>query len=733
MISGQHQNQFQQHEMEQFGLFAGRHPIPLKSTSFTGQLKGMMTSMAMKMVFENVEDKFIEAVYTFPIPDGAVFLGLSIEMAGQAHQTVVMERKEATNAYEESVTDGNAAILVEEVSSNLYSMQIGNIPPEADVKIEYKYSVLLEWRDGLLRWRLPTVLAPLYGQSGLALHHEPEIDLLTKHKFKFELCVEGFLSELPCMSPSHQMKFIREGGVLKLTLGYERDVLNRDLIIHFQQNDRRDVDVCSALWDRDINNDYCALLSLCTPSIADKESAPKIIKILIDCSGSMIGESIKQARIALRQVIQEMRPEDKLMVWKFGSSVEKLQKRPVNINKVDENIFHRIQADLGGTELFKALTSIAKQGNTFSVKNADVFLITDGEVWNEDFAYSKLIDALGNKQRVFSVGVGRAVSTEALNNLAKDTGGSVELVTPNEKMATRITSHFKRMYAPRLKLQNINWSTPPDYVDEYPAIFSGDTAYIGARFKLKPEGEITINATYDDGRSIVWACRVSDKAYETDTEGGVSALARTIAARQMTKADKGISLKLALDYQLLSDKTACYVEVNLSENQQSDGQPEIRKVPSMLASGYGGISENQCGLLLNTLDLPFEAGGTRYLEMPACLRRANESIEPKSHPIADALQPEISGIDDEHLVLGKVEQFYNRNNRLPLNEIELLQCGLDEKLIGELLIGYTTDEEIARAIALFLYKQLQSLSEAVSRSFSREIRVIAKQREALAK
>jgi hypothetical protein len=154
MINALPQNQFQQHEMEQFGLFAGRHPMPLKSTSFTGQLKGMMSSMTMEMVFENIEDESIEAVYSFPVPDGATFLGLTIEMADQVYHTIVMERKEATNAYEESVTDGNAAILVEEVSKNLYSMQIGNIPPQTEVKIEYQYSVLHEWRDGLLRWRL---------------------------------------------------------------------------------------------------------------------------------------------------------------------------------------------------------------------------------------------------------------------------------------------------------------------------------------------------------------------------------------------------------------------------------------------------------------------------------------------------------------------------------------------------------------------------------------------------
>jgi Ca-activated chloride channel family protein len=568
-----------------------------------------------------------------------------------------------------------------------------------------------------------------FNYNSLAPHHQPEVDLFTKHDFKFELDVEGFLSELPCMSPSHPMKFVREGDALKLALGYEQDVLNRDLVIHFQQDDDREADVVSALWDQDINNQYCALLSLCTPDVTDFVSEPKIIKILIDCSGSMTGESIKQARIALRQIMQEIRPEDKVMIWKFGSSVEKLQNKPVGINEVDDDIFHRIQADLGGTELFKAMNSIAKQGNTFSVKNADVFLITDGEVWNEDSAYSKLMDALGNKQRVFSVGVGRAVSTEVLNKLAEDTGGSVELVTPDEKMSARITSHFKRLYAPRINLQNINWPTHPDFVDDYPIIFSGDTAYIGARFKKKPEGEVTINATYDEGKPIGWTCEFSDKPYEANAETVMPVLARSITARQMTKSDKDTSLKLAIDYQLLSEQTACYVEVKLAENQQSDGQPEIRKVPGMLASGYGGLNDVFCEQSCDTYAIAAQEKSMEYLEMPAFLRRTNESIdiEPESSLMADDIQPEIIGIDDGDLILSRVEQFYNQNNRLPLNKIELLQCGLDEKLVDDLLAGYSTEQEIAHAIALFLYEQLQFSPEIVSKSFCRKVRVIAKE------
>ena len=731
MISLQSQNQFQPHEMEKFGLFTGRHPIPLKSTFFTGHLKGMMTRMTMEMVFENIEDNSIEAVYTFPVPDGAVFLGLRLEMAGQIYQTVVLERKEATNAYEESVTDGHAAILVEEVSSNLYAMQIGNIPPDTEVKIEYQYSILHEWRDGLLRWRLPTVIAPRYGQSGLDPHHEPEVDLLARHDFKFELSVEGLLSELPCMSPTHQMKFMRDEGVLKLSLGYEQDVLNRDLIIHFQQDERKKVDVFSVLWDRDINHEYCALLSLCTPELTHFSPEPKIIKILIDCSGSMAGESIHQARIALRQIMQEIRPEDKVMIWKFGSSIEKLQDKPVSINRVDENIFHRLQADLGGTELLQAMNKIALQGNTFSVKKADIFLITDGEVWNEGTAYSKLIDTLGGKQRVFSVGVGRAVSSEILNKLAVDTGGSVELITPDEKMAGRITSHFKRLYAPKIKLQKISWPVQPEYSDDYPVIFSGDTAYIGARFKEKPVGEITINATSDDGRTIGWKCQLGERAYDNTSESMSSVLARTIASRQMANAGDEVSLKLALDYQLLSEQTACYVEVKLAENQQSDGQPAIRKVPGMLASGYGGLNEDSCVQSLS-IEVFAEEKNTEYLDIPACLRRSDEKslIKHRMFRRVDNIESDLSEIDDSQQILSKVEQFFNQRNRLPLNKTELLQCGIDEVMIDELLKGCDSDESKEHAIALFLYEQLEFSPVIVSRGFSREIRVFAKQREA---
>ena len=691
-------NNIQKEQVSSFGLFAGEVPIPLKSTSFTGYLKGMMTHMTMELVFENSEKEAIEAVYNFPIPDKAVFLGLWMKMSGRTYKTAVIERKQAVESYEESVTDGNAAILVEEISPYVYSMQIGNIPPETEIRIEYQYSMLHEWKDGLMRWRLPTVLAPRYGNSGLEQHHEPEQDLLIRHGFEFSLSVEGQLSEIPCISPTHKLSSMRENDTLKLSMENNTEVLDRDLIIHFKKAADEQGKEISVIWDRDINNQYCALLSVCPPAVTGFHPEPKIIKILIDCSASMTGESIDQARIALNRIFTEVRPEDKVMVWKFGSEIEKLHTSPVSIDELDEDISSRIQADLGGTELLKALTEFAGyHGNSPEIQE-NIFLITDGEVWNEEGPYSDLLDALGDEQRVFSVGVGRAVSTELLNNLAHATGGSVELVTPDEKMASRIISHFKRLYAPFVKIRDIKWHEDPVYVDKFPVLYGGDTVYIGARFEKRPEGEIEISVSSDTEETAVWRTSFNNTPFDVDNNSSLSVLSRTVASGQISGADNKKSLIIALDYQLMSGQTACFAEAELAEEKQSNGQPLIRKIPGMLASGYGGLSKD-----VHNVKEPFEF----------------------CYNFVDDIPYSNTFIDSDDILL-QIEQFYNDNNRLPGTTEELLQCGLDEDLIGQLMDEFGDAAVTKQAIALFLNKHLKLSTCRLSKEFTRAIRTAAK-------
>ena len=126
------------------------------------------------------------------------------------------------------------------------------------------------------------------------------------------------------------------------------------------------------------------------------------------------------------------------------------------------------------------------------------------------------------------------------------------------------------------------------------------------------------------------------------TEEKPSVLARTIAARQMVRAKPQKSLELALAYQLLSEQTACYVEARLAEHLQSDGRPALRKVPGMLAAGYGGLGGIERTYLrapspdLNLevcAEMSVETG--EYLDAPAFLRRSSEAAPEKMEDIIE--------------------------------------------------------------------------------------------------
>ena len=118
------------------------------------------------------------------------------------------------------------------------------------------------------------------------------------------------------------------------------------------------------------------------PTPADE--GPREVLFLVDCSGSMQGDSIDQARRAVELCLRALLPRDRFLVGRFGNTFELLSAKPLTCSKRNLEAtlkkVHAMQADLGGTDILPALQEIAK-GIT---GRADLILITDGQVSNED-------------------------------------------------------------------------------------------------------------------------------------------------------------------------------------------------------------------------------------------------------------------------------------------------------------------------------------------------------------
>jgi uncharacterized protein YegL len=343
-----------------------------------------------------------------------------------------------------------------------------------------------------------------------------------------------------------------------------------------------------------------ACLAILHPQLpAAAEAPPRDLKIVLDCSGSMQGDSIGQARAAVARILEQLRPQDRFTIVLFGSQHRLLFPAMVAGDDVTiasaQRMLDTAMADMGGTEMGAALQA-AYDVPVRSGSTPTLILVTDGEL---AATQSVVRTAKASRHRLFTVGVGSAVAEGLLRDLAGVSGGACELVAPREDMAERIVRHFRRIDAGGARLA-ADWPAPATAVfgaDE--PIFSGDTAILFARFSTLPAGDARFTLTLPDGQRVIERAAMPSAA---GAEEGPSTIARLLAARELFEL--GIALDaaaaaerpsleakaaaLAERYQLLSPWTN-WLLVVAQANEQAGELPALRKVPQMLAAGWGGV------------------------------------------------------------------------------------------------------------------------------------------------
>lgn len=517
--------------------------VPLQDVRVEGEIRDLMVEITTTQTYRNTESAVIEAVYTFPLPLDAVLLSLSVTLDERTLSGAVVAAAEAEERYEEAITDGDAAILLQQIGPGLYSMNVGNLQPGEVARVQFSYGLLPRWQGNELRLALPTTLAPRYGDpaaAGLAPHQQPEYSLLESLRFSLSLRVSGLLAEAAIDSPSHTVSIRPDGEGRRVELAAGRSELDRDFVLSFSYNEAQPA---SARYDRD-GSGYVALASFKPDFGGVRDETPRSRILVIDCSGSMAGDSIAQTRAALQRILGALRPQDRFELLSFGSQYRQWfgELVPVTEDTLERALaqVQALQADMGGTELGQALEAayrLAGQGTA----PTDILLITDGEVWDRKGILQR---ARTSGTRLFTVGVGAAVAEDTVRQLAETTGGACELVSPNEDMAGKIYRHFLRMDSPRAEAVRLEWPTTAR--EQFPAsidrLYSGDTLHVFAWFDEPPEGEVRLTYTLPGGRTITQPAGIvppaTDPADAQETSPEMaSTLARLGAAAGLRTCD----------------------------------------------------------------------------------------------------------------------------------------------------------------------------------------------------
>ena len=692
----------------------GEGKVALQSVNVEAEIENLLCQVTVKQSYRNLEKINIEAVYTFPLPLGAVLLDMTIKTRTKELKGVVVEKSEAEDRYEDAITDGDTAIMLEQVEPGLYTMNVGNLQPEDTIDISITYAELFKWRDNSLRFFLPTTISPRYGDPdslGVQPHQTPEYDLTNENPFTITLSILGALSDASIQSPSHKIVSERQDGKTILSLKKGEALMDRDFILNLVM----EADEKSVAHLESDGEGHIALASFYPrfPSVSD--NGPRCITIIVDCSGSMGGDSIAQARKALYEILELLRPEDTFNVVRFGSSHQMLFPAPVpadagNLKKA-KNLLEVLDADMGGTEIGQAIAAAIK-GKTPGKMSKEALLITDGEVWDWE-----KVTAMAAKSgyRFFTVGVGSSVSEAFVQTLADATGGACELVSPHEDMAEKIVRHFKRIYFPKVENVEILWPGEPDktFPEHIGSVYDGDTLHVFGRFKERPDGDVELLAELENGGTFVQKLPLQVRMQaQTPTELPGTTARMAAACEIRTMEDPKEIAALGVKYQLMSRYTN-YLAIDVkAEGEKAGDLPALRKTPQMLAAGWGGS-----GTVVQDMDVCYS------IEAPMFSRRKMANY---SEPMA-----QYSVVSIEDLERRKLDRFIDRLNRLqaglftPLADItsinDLEAQGVPERLIEVLtrLVDSGVDEETVVTVFLYLLSQQKRIKKRLDRSTKR--------------
>lgn len=135
---------------------------PLLATDLELRITGPVARARLTQRFVNPHDRWIEGVYTFPLPEGAAVDSLRMVVGDRIIEGQMREKRQARKVYEQAKTEGRRASLLEQHRPNLFTSSLANIGPGDEVEVEIELQYLARWDTGSWRLRFPLTFTPRY-------------------------------------------------------------------------------------------------------------------------------------------------------------------------------------------------------------------------------------------------------------------------------------------------------------------------------------------------------------------------------------------------------------------------------------------------------------------------------------------------------------------------------------------------------------------------------------------
>ena len=136
--------------LEAHGEKTAKTKLALESLGITAVTTGDVAEMTIEHEFRNDADEQLEGTFRFPLPDGAMLTGLSMEIDGKLMDGELVEREKARKAYEQIVDQMVDPALLEWENGHTFKLRVFPIEAKKTKRVVLKVvAPLHRGKDGL--------------------------------------------------------------------------------------------------------------------------------------------------------------------------------------------------------------------------------------------------------------------------------------------------------------------------------------------------------------------------------------------------------------------------------------------------------------------------------------------------------------------------------------------------------------------------------------------------------
>ncbi len=440
----------------------------------------------------------LEGYYLFPLPKNAVIKKFSMYIDGKETEAELLDAKKARKIYEDIVRRQRDPALLEYSGQGVFKARIFPIEPHSKKRVKISYTELLSKDNRTIEYLYPLNTEKFSAKplKDVSIH----VKLSSSENIKNIYC------------PTHKVD-IKRKGQKRAVVGYEENNVkpDRDFKLYYS-TDNEKLGFSLLSYKKEKRDGYFFLGLSPGFGAKDEEISEKDIAFVLDVSGSMAGEKLKQAKKALLFCVENLNKGDRFEIVRFSTEAEALFEGFAGVTEKNLDSAREFIKDLraiGGTNIDEAL-GLASGMKKRKGRPYMIIFLTDGKPTigeTDNAALLKKIEANlagGDNRgvRIFTFGIGNNINTHLLDKITGLTRAFRSYIGPGEDIEIKVSNFYSKVQSPILTDIKLKFGkgirVSKTYPVHLPDLFKGSSITVLGRYRGHGDAEIVLTGKVKD-------------------------------------------------------------------------------------------------------------------------------------------------------------------------------------------------------------------------------------------